>query len=186
MLFSLSKLLHVLAASAATIPFVAAQNQTKLTTEQLYGTLSSTAAPAPGFNVGGGSVFTNFVNAVNNKQLFLLWTGNWVYEKPDSETVPLTFLNWCSDLTFSDFNNSSLMGYAARCVQMMLTGYADMMAAGAQATYIFSTGEFEISSGISAVFSEQLNAFAGQYHMNIDDWVVRYWDDGRKSMPIIG
>ena len=53
------------ATSATTIPFVAAQNQTKMvTTDDLYGTLVSTAAP-PGYNVYGGSVFQNYVNAVS-------------------------------------------------------------------------------------------------------------------------
>ena len=39
------------------------------------------------FNAQGGSVFTNFVNAVNDGQFFLLDTGSYVYEKPASETV---------------------------------------------------------------------------------------------------
>ena len=81
-------LLRLLVASAATIPFVAAQNQTKMvTTDDLYGNLVSTASPAPGFNAQGGSVFTNFVNAVNNKQFFLLRTGSIVYEKPGTEPI---------------------------------------------------------------------------------------------------
>ena len=76
MFSSLSTLLRVLAANAASLPFVAAQASETLvatvTTEQLYATLSSTAAPAPGFNAEGGSVFTNFVNAVNDGQFFIL------------------------------------------------------------------------------------------------------------------
>jgi len=171
MFISLSKLLlHVLAASAASISFVAAQtSETEITTEQLYGTLSSTAAPAPGFNGEGGSVFTNFVNAFNNKQLFILVTGRIVFEKPGADPISAPLLMWCSDLTFSDFSNSSLIGYAARCVGTRLAGI-----------------EFKISSGISAVFSEQQNIFEGQYHSNTDDWVHRYWDSGRKTMSTIG
>ena len=110
-----------------------------------------------------------------------------VYEKPGTESTQYTFLNWCSDLTFSDFSNRSLMGYAARCVGMWLAGYADIVvAAGAQLPYEYSGGEFTHTVGISAVFVEQLNAFEGQYHANTDDWVVRYWDDGQKTMPTIG
>ena len=75
MFYSLSTLLRILAASAASLPFVAAQAPTPITTDELYGNLVSTAAPAPGFNGEGGSVFTNFVNAVNNKQFFFLATG---------------------------------------------------------------------------------------------------------------
>ena len=187
-IYSLSTLLlRVLAAGAATIPFVAAQNQTELiTTDDLYGTLSSTTAPAPGFNVQGGSVFTNFVNAVNDGQFFLLRTGSWLYEKPGSEPVKWTLLHWCSDLTSSDLSNSSLMGYAARCVQMILAGYAEAQTAGAQSPYVYSEGEFTNTMGISAVFVEQLNIFQGQYHANTDDYVHRYWDNGRKTMPLIG
>ena len=71
MFFSRSTLLRALVASAASIPFVAAQTaETPLTTDQMYGTLVSTAAPAPGFNVQGGSVFQNYVDAVNDKQFF--------------------------------------------------------------------------------------------------------------------
>ncbi len=58
MFISLSTLLRALALTATSIPFVAAQAPAEITTEQLYGTLSSTAAPAPGFNAEGGSVFT--------------------------------------------------------------------------------------------------------------------------------
>ena len=157
-----------------------------VTTNDLYGTLSSTTAPAPGFNAEGGSVFTNFVNAVNDKQLFLIRVKSSVYEKPGSEPVQFSCLHWCSDLTFSDL--TSLMGYAARCVSMRLAGYAAQMAAGAQSTFQYSEGnsDFGATEGISAVFVEQQNIFQGQLHSNTDDWVARYWDDGRKTMPFIG
>ena len=178
--FSLPTLLHVLAASAASIPFVAAQ----ITTNELYAKISSTAA-APGFNVDGGSVFDKYVNAVNDGQFFLLHTGSWVYEKPGSEPLKYTVLDWCSDLTYSDLSNSSLMGYAGRCVEMCLAGCADIMAAGAQSTNVYSEGQFGVTTGISAVYSEQLNSFEGQLHSNTDVWVHRYWDSGLKTMPTI-
>ena len=182
-------LLLAVAASATTIPFVAAQNQTKMvTTDDLYGTLSSTAtvAPKPGFNAEGDSVFTNFINAVNDGQFFLLAPGSWVYEKPEAEPLQLTFLHWCSDPTFSDFSNSSLMGYAARCVGMQLAGYAEALTSGAQFTFDYMKGGFSYTTSISAVYVEQQNVFEGQYHMNTDDFVFRFWDDGRKVMPRIG
>ena len=59
------------------------------------------------------------------------------------------------------------------------------MASGDQNTYDYSKGEYILTAGISAVFVEQLNVFEGQYHADIDDWVSRFWDDGRKSMPAI-
>ncbi len=179
---SVSTLLHVLAVIAS-IPFIAAQN---VTTDDLYAKISLTAA-LPGFNVDGDSVFTNFVNAVNNRQFFhlIIGTGGLVHEKPESEPAQLTFLHWCSDLTFSDLSNSSLMGYAARCVEMLLTGYADVIAAGGQLPFEYSEGKFVRTLSISAVYVEQLNVFEGQFHSNTGDWVARYWDDGRKTMPMI-
>ena len=186
MLSSLSTpLLHVLAASAASYPFVAAQNQTEITTDQLYANISPDAAP-PGFNVEGGSVFTNFVNAFNSKQFFFIMSGSYVYEKPATVPVKYTSFHWCSDLTFSDISNTSLVGYAGRCVYRSLAGYAAGLAAGAQLPFEYSEGEFTSTSGVSAVFGEQLNVFDGQYHYNTDDWVIRYWDDGRKTVPRIG
>ena len=87
MFFSLSTLLQALAASAASIPFVAAQaSETELTTNDLYAKISPDAAP-PGFNAEGGSVFTNFVNTVNDGQLFYLGTGSYIFEKPESEPI---------------------------------------------------------------------------------------------------
>jgi hypothetical protein len=121
MFFFLSTLLRILAAS---ILFVAAQ--TEITTDDLYGKISSTAAP-PGYNIDGGSVFTNFVNAFNNKQFFFIRTGTNVYEKPATEPIRGSVIAWCSDLTFSDLSNSSLMGYAARCVGKFLTGYVEAL-----------------------------------------------------------
>jgi hypothetical protein len=178
---STSTLLHVLVASAS-IPFVAAQ----FNTDEFNAKISSIAAP-PGYNVEGGSVFTNFVNALNNKQFFLRSSGSNVFETPGSETVQYSLLYWCSDLTFSDFNNNnSLMGLAGRCVGMFLTGFSDLTASGAAFSEAFSEGDFTFTSGISAVFVEQQNNFECQYHKNTDDLVFRYWDDGRKTAPMIG
>ena len=95
----------------------------------------------------------------------------------------VALFNWCSDLTFSDASNSSRMGYAARCVAMVLVGYYEALASGSQVPFVHSEGKFTVTGGISAVFVEQLNVFEGQIHYNTDDFVHRYWDDGRKVMP---
>ena len=175
--------LGVLAASVGILPFVGAA---EVTTDQLYSKISPTAA-LPGFNVEGSSVFANYVNAFNQGQLFFIVTGSWIYEKPESEPAHVSLITWCSDLTFSDVNNSSLMGYAGRCVVRWLTGFAEATASGAQLTYDFSKGQFKfLTQGISAVFVEQLNVFDGQFHSNTDDNTYRYWDDGRKKMPMNG
>jgi hypothetical protein len=180
-----STFLGLLAASVVGIPFVAAENN--VTVEQLYGKLTSTAAPAPGFNAEGGSVFTNFADMVNNGQFFILLDYNLVFETPGSDTVRYIAFLWCSDLTFSDLNNnnSSLIGYAGRCVGRLLAGYDAALASGSQLAFDDS-GEFTYTSGISGVFVEHLNVFEGQYHQDTDNWVARYWDDGTKTMPAIG
>ena len=180
MFFSRSTLLHVLVASAVSIPFIAAQTaQTELTTDQMYGTLVSTAAPAPGFNVEGGSVFQNYVDAVNNKQFFSINTEPNVYEHPEyehpSHPTGHTRLLWCSDLTFSDSSNGSLTGMAGRCVKGKTAGED---ASGGPIL-------FDKTRGISAVFVEQQNVFEGQVHSNTDNWVYRYWDSGMKTAPQI-
>ena len=118
---------------------VAAAAETKITTDDLFTKISPTAA-LPGFNVEGGSVFTNLANALNNEQLFFIRAGTVVFERPDSYPVPFAFLVWCSDLTFSDITNSSLIGYAGRCASRILAGYNALETSGAQLTFVYSKG----------------------------------------------
>ena len=182
MIFSAYDLLVCIAIVIATtsniIPAVGAQ----LTTNDLN-------AKVAAYNVDGKSVFANFVNAFNNGQFFLIRNVVVVYEKPSSETVKGILLHWCSDLSFTGIQNnssSSSPGYAGRCVFMFLGSFlADASAAGAQQTSA-STNDFTATTGISAVFVEQLNIFQGEFQKNTDDYVFRYWDDGRPSMPLIG
>ena len=174
--------LCLLAASVGILPFVAAA-ENNVTTDDLLGKINPTAA-LPGFNVEGGSVFTNVVNALDHEQFFFSYAGVFVVEKPESDPVRTIHLNWCSDLTFSDVNNSSLIGYAGRCVGMFLAGYDAVLASGVQTSVKYSEG-FMYTLGISAVFVEQLNVFEGQFHMDTDDNTWRFWDDGRETMPLI-
>ncbi len=187
MFFSLSTLLRVLVASAS-ISFVAAQTtDTEITaiTDELYAKISPNAAP-PGFNVEGGSVFTNFARAFKDKQFFLLITASLLYEKPGSEPLTdVTLLYWCSQITSSDLSNSSTIGLAARCVDRLLVGYAEMVASGGQVIEVVLNGTFGASMGLSAVFVEQLNVFEVQLHQSSDDYVIRFWDDGRRKAPVI-
>ena len=177
-----STFLGILAASVG-IPFVAAA-QNNITTDDLLAKIAPTAA-LPGFNVEGGSVFTNLANTINAGQLFFIVTATLLYEGPETEPAHPTFFNWCSDLTFSDVNSSSLIGYAGRCAGKILSGYEAMVASGAQIAFDYSEGDFVRTMGISSVFVEQQNVFEGQFHANIDDWVYRYWDDGRETSPFV-
>ena len=167
----------------ASIPFVGAA-ENNVTTDYLLAKINPTAA-LPGFNVEGGSVFTNLVDAYNQGQIFFGRAGTIVLERPETQPVRTSTLDWCSDLTFSNVNNSSLIGYAGRCVSILLTGFNALAASGAGLTFENSKTEFSRTLGISAVFVEQQNVFQGQYHINNDDWVYRYWDDGRKTAPFI-
>ena len=101
MIISSSALLTALAIIASrAIPSVTAA---EVATDEVYSAANLTAALAPpGFNAEGTSVFTNYVNAYNNKQLFYVRASTNVYEKPESDPAQLTSLHWCSDLTFSD------------------------------------------------------------------------------------
>ena len=170
-----------LLAARASIPFVSAA---EITAEDLFAKINPTAA-APGFNVEGGSVFTNLAKTLNEGQLFLIRTQSFAFERPDSDPVQTALLGWCSDLSFSDISNSSLIGYAGRCVDAFLAGGGNAEAAGAQLPFDHLGGDFTFTSGISAVFVEQQNVFEGQLHMNADDSTWRFWDSGRKTMPTI-
>ena len=157
----------------------------QLTIEELNAKVEANPAP-PGYNIDGGSVFSNFVNAFNDGQFFFIWNFVATFEKPSSETVKGSVLVWCGDISFTYFQNSSNPGYAGRCVYMRLGNLpADLLAAGAQQTSA-STEVFTSTVGISAVFVEQLNVFEGQLHKNTGDYVYRYWDNGRPSTPVIG
>jgi hypothetical protein len=172
-----------IAASSNIIPSVDAA----LTTEELSMNVAATPA-SQGYNGDEESVFSNLVNAYNDGQFFLILNGVFVYEKPSSEPVKASVLTWCSDLSFTGIQNNSRSspGYAGRCVFMRLGNYlAEILAAGAQSTDA-TTEDFTSTNGISAVFVEQLNVIEGQLHKNTDDYVLRYWDDGRPSMPYNG
>ena len=99
-------LLGLLLAASVGLPLVAAAEK-NVTVDQLYGKLTSTATPAPGFNAEGGSVFTNYADLVNNGQLFIHRPGTFVFEKPETAPVQYTAFEWCSDLTFSDISNAT-------------------------------------------------------------------------------
>ena len=171
--------LCLLAASLCFLSFVGAE--TEITTDYLYKKISPTAA-LPGFNIEGGSVFENYVNALRNKQLFWNVAMNSLYENPPNP-VTINIFQWCSDLTFSDVNNSSLIGFSGRCVRMVLLGYAEAAASGT--TFDYSVGDITLESGMSAVFVEQLNVFEGQVHADTDGFMFRHWDDGRKTIPAL-
>ena len=42
------------------------------------------------------------------------------------------------------------------------------------------------SGGISAVYVPEKNVYEGQLYLDTDNAMFRFWDDGRKSMPLLG
>lgn len=178
--------------SSAVAALIAAASSAAITAQSTIDALNekiTTTDPAPpGKNVDGGSVFANFARAYDEGQLFFTSTGTTVFEQPGSSPVSSTILAWCGDLSFSDISNSSKpVAYAGRCVAKMLRPqwYDDVNAAGAQIqSDIYN--KFIGSTGISAVYVDQLNIFQGELHNNADNWITLFWDDGRATTPSIG
>ena len=176
------------------IPSANAQNQTqKLSPEQFIGNFASNLAP-PGYNLKGGYVMTNFLNAFNNKQFFIHDLGKFIFEMPFiSEAVPNDFVFWCSNLAFSDFqNNSSHIGFVGRCIIAILLvsnqGLFETHAhdVGGWKNRYENTFDFHGTTGVSCVYVEQTNIFECEFHDNSLSWQARFWDDGQENMSEVG
>ena len=108
--------------------------QAPLTTDELDGRFADSLA-APGKNIEGGSVATNFVKAYNERQLFFSIKAQTMYEKPQSDTVYFDLLWWCSNLNFLGVQNDAIpIGFVGRCVCNVSRGGKDAALAGAQQT----------------------------------------------------
>lgn len=138
--------------------------------------------------MNGTSVTTNFVRAYNEKQLFLLMPITIAqFEKPASPTIVKSEqIWWCADLTFSNFVNDTTvpMGYVGRCVWKFTKGGDETVAAGVQGYVDDPTVGFSSVLGISTVYVEQTNVFEFVGHRNTENMATRFWDDGRKAMPL--
>lgn len=147
--------------------------------------------PALGSNINGGSVFSNYVKARKDGQFFMLNQNIANYEKPSSEKVEFETLFWCSDLKFTDIdgNTSDGIGYTARCVQGMGFLDANLLTnannAGAQLPHSITKDEFSAAELLSAVYVPQSNTFEGQLHKTTDNYVFRFWDDGRPTTSVL-
>ncbi len=99
-------------------------------------------------------------------------------------------------MNFTDFVNDVTvpMGYVGRCVWKFTKGGVETVAAGVEGyaptdiTYIDENEDptigFKSTLGISTVFVEQTNVFEYAAHRNTENMVTRFWDDGRKTMPL--
>ena len=138
--------------------------------------------------MNGTSVTTNFVRAYNEKQIFLLMPITIAqFEKPASPTIVKSEqIWWCADMTFSNFVNDTTepMGYVGRCVWKFTKGGDETVAAGVLGYIDDPTDGFSSTLGISTVYVEQTNVFEFVGHRNTENMATRFWDDGRKTMPL--
>lgn len=171
---------------------IASATETVITTNQIDETrfTSPNVAP-PGKNIKGTSVTTNFVEAYNEKQIFLFMPLTIAqFEKPASPILQSEQIWWCADMNFTDFVDDVTvpMGYVGRCVWKFTKGGVETVAAGVQG-YVPTdvtdpTIGFSSTLGISTVYVEQTNVFEYAAHRNTENMVTRFWDDGRKTMPL--
>ncbi|KAL7544860.1 hypothetical protein ACHAWF_008223 [Thalassiosira exigua] len=152
---------------------------------ELDALVTATSLAAPGKNLGGGNVFQNFIDAYNNSQFFLKASSPAQYEKPGSDIVVHDELLWCSNMHFTNLDEGSPIGFTGNCVRASQAG-ARAVEAGAQLAFEQVQEQFVLDGGISAVYVPQTNIFEGQWHTNTDNFVFRWWDDGRQSMGGIG
>ena len=171
---------------------VSAQNATDALdiVEQIEAAIPGLGSPPPviGKNVDGGNVYENFLSIRSEGQFFLRMGMQVEYEKPLASPVTLDIIVWCSDVEFTDYESGNMpMGFTAKCVFTRNAG-TEKQEAGAQMT----TASFEPVAGfaaallVSSVFIPQANAFDMVLVKNSDNWLMRWWDDGRPVQPVIG
>lgn len=141
--------------------------------------------PDIGSNVDGGSVFTNYIKARKDGEFFLLWQAV-------IDGSSLTGFRWCRDLDFSDISDDatdgSMVGYSAKCLGGPIASTDLTSCTATTATQPSSSNvrpltadDFNDTNSLSMVYITQSNIFEGEYHSNANDWIVRFWDDGRPT-----
>ena len=127
------------------------------------------------------SLMTNYNAMREDGQGFFLLNNAYLHEKPTSTDGSFVALQWYCDLKFSSDDDTNY-GYVGRAVQHLLgSTLEDVLAQGGS---IPSSDKFPLS--VSAVFVPTLGIFEGQIHPTFDDLVIRYWDDGNSTLPILG
>ena len=148
--------------------------------------------PKPGYNMEGGSVFDNYVEALRVGQFFHVRNVFLQYEKPLSEPIEAKDLQWCSNLHFTGSSNSTFtrgVGYTAQCVSTKLGDaaeiYAQMNASGAELTHQQQADQYSSTKSLSASYNAQANMFNMVSHTNTDNYVMLYSDTGLSTMPLL-
>jgi len=185
--------LAIALAAASGFMEVSAQNVTDALdiVEQIEAAIPGLGSPPPviGKNVDGGNVYENFLSIRSEGQFFLRRRSQRKYEKPLASPVTYITIHWCSDVEFSDYESGNMpMGFTAKCVNTVVAGISEAQEAGAQMTPAFlePVDGFAAALLVSSVFIPQANAFDMVLHTTADNWVFRWWDDGRPVQPVIG
>ena len=138
-------------------------------------------------NTDSSSLLMTNYNALREEgQGFYLEEISTLYEKPDSELLLSVIVNWWCDLEFAsndaDANNTDNYGYVGRAVRYLVG--ANLEDAAAKGAQISKAKKWALS--VSAVMVPTLGIFEGQIHNTQDDWIIRYWDDGSSTQPLLG
>lgn len=192
---------YLLAAAIIGIRSVATDLPASIDYRARYLDDSGTSIPIPGYNeppppigknVDGGDVSTNFSNAYYQKQIFFLVMGTFLYEQPASKAKPVAGLLWCSDLTFTNFQDGKQdMGYVGKCVHGVVSNEEASAFVNGQTLPAAEPTSFlnkfldggGAAQMISSVFSYSSNAFDTLMHTNTGTYRVRFLDDGQSSCP---
>ena len=126
-------------------------------------------------------LMTNYNALLEEGQGFFLEDKYFLYEKPDSVSLSFVGLYWWCDLEFSSDTNN--YGYVGRSVGYSF-GSSSLDTFIAQGAQIPNGNRWPAS--FSAVLVPTLGIFEGQFHVTHDDSVIRYWDDGSSSQPLLG
>ena len=128
-------------------------------------------------------LMTNYNALREEGQGFYLVETFQLFEKPNSVTVPVNLLLWWCDLEFSsEYVDTNKYGYVGRAVSYFLgNSLEEIIAQGAELPQ-----EKKFPFSVSAVLVPTLGIFEGQIHPTFDDLVIRYWDDGNSTLPILG
>ena len=130
-------------------------------------------------------LLTNYNALREEGQGFYLHESSYLFETPGGAKGSAVLVLWVCDLEFSSEDaTTNTYGYVGRGVRYFLgSTLEDIIAQGAQ---IATPADNGVAFSISAVLVPTLGIFEGQIHDTHDDWVIRYWDDGSSTYPLLG
>jgi len=127
-------------------------------------------------------LLTNYNAMREEGQGFYLHESSYLFETPGDAKGSAVLVLWFCDLEFSSEDaTTNTYGYVGRAIRYFLgSTLEDIIAQGAGAP-----DNKKQALSVSAVFVPTLGIFEGQIHATYDDWVIRYWDDGSSTLPLL-